>query len=276
MPTDLSVNSFPYVLELESFLDSTPLEKPGHLVRIAKKSSGVPSVSYADAVEALLCFGWIPEEDLKHDIQARWLRCTPRTAKSRWTKGDASLVARLEKEGRLRAAGTAAADAAKKDGRWERALAIKRRNMISAPACLIKALIDEPGALKNFKAMKGSQRRYVSQCIVGVDDGVHIISVPDQDRPDVKEVARNIARDASLTRKWNQRQQRKAKATAGAEVTGTTQARRTSGGSRHGRKSNAPGRQAKGFCSASKRYEAKSAPSLEFSHVEIFRRSNLK
>jgi uncharacterized protein YdeI (YjbR/CyaY-like superfamily) len=89
----------------------------GIWLRLFKKTSATPSVSYAEALDAALCYGWIDGQTKSHDAQS-WLRkFTPRCAKSIWSKKNLEQVARLTKAGKMTAAGLNAVEAAKADGR---------------------------------------------------------------------------------------------------------------------------------------------------------------
>ena len=89
----------------------------GIWLRLFKKVSATPSVSYAEALDAALCYGWIDGQIKRHDAQS-WLRkFTPRRARSIWSKKNLAHVARLTKAGQMRAAGLKAVEAAKADGR---------------------------------------------------------------------------------------------------------------------------------------------------------------
>ena len=89
----------------------------GIWLRLFKKTSDTASVSYAEALDAALCYGWIDGQIKSHDAQS-WLRkFTPRRAKSIWSKKNLAHVARLTKAGKMKAAGLKAVEAAKADGR---------------------------------------------------------------------------------------------------------------------------------------------------------------
>jgi uncharacterized protein YdeI (YjbR/CyaY-like superfamily) len=94
---------------------------PGLLLRIYKKDSGVPSVTYAEALDQALCFGWIDGQKLPFDANSWVQKFTPRRAKSGWSKINVAHVARLIKEGQMTPAGLKEVEAAKTDGRWDAA-----------------------------------------------------------------------------------------------------------------------------------------------------------
>lgn len=93
----------------------------GVWLRIFKKASGRKSPTYSDAVDIALCFGWIDGQAKSHDDESKVQRFTPRRARSVWSKLNTQRVERLLQAGRMQPAGLAEVDAAKRDGRWDRA-----------------------------------------------------------------------------------------------------------------------------------------------------------
>jgi uncharacterized protein YdeI (YjbR/CyaY-like superfamily) len=96
-------------------------ESTGVWLKIAKKASGLPTVTYAEALDVALCFGWIDGQKMGHDDSWFLQRFTPRRSRSTWSQINVEHIARLESEGRMHAAGRAEVEAAKADGRWEAA-----------------------------------------------------------------------------------------------------------------------------------------------------------
>jgi uncharacterized protein YdeI (YjbR/CyaY-like superfamily) len=156
-PSDLPIYSFSSVNEFEAFLDREHTRAPGFYLKIAKKSSGIPSVSAAEAVEIALCFGWI--DGRANGLDNHWwlVRYTPRRPKSIWSQKNVNTIGRLLDEGRMRPAGVAAVAAAKADGRWERAYAGPAT--IEVPDDLAIALATEPAAASFLEGM-GKTDRY--------------------------------------------------------------------------------------------------------------------
>jgi uncharacterized protein YdeI (YjbR/CyaY-like superfamily) len=110
----------------------------GVWIRFFKKESGVPSVSYNDALDQALCYGWI-DGQLKPYDEKSWLRkFTPRRAKSPWSKRNIEHVRRLTQLGSMKPAGLKEAAAAKVDGRWKNAY--DPGSMMSMPADFLKKL----------------------------------------------------------------------------------------------------------------------------------------
>lgn len=97
------------------------IDAAGLWLLIAKKGSGIASVTYAGALDVALCHGWI--DGLKHGVDAQFFaqRFTPRRPRSLWSKNNVAHVERLIVAGRMRAGGLREVEAAKADGRWDAA-----------------------------------------------------------------------------------------------------------------------------------------------------------
>lgn len=94
---------------------------PGVWLVVHKKGGTVTELAYAAAVEEALCFGWIDGQARKRDEGSYRQRMTPRRPRSMWSASNVTRVERLEREGRMQPAGRSAVDAAKANGRWDRA-----------------------------------------------------------------------------------------------------------------------------------------------------------
>jgi uncharacterized protein YdeI (YjbR/CyaY-like superfamily) len=149
--------AFPDVAALEAWLEAEHETADELLLRIAKKGSGVASVTYAQALELALCFGWI--DGVKRAVDAVWFeqRFTPRRPRSRWSKINRAAAERLIAEGRMRPAGLAQVEAARADGRWDAAYAGSAT--ITIPPDLQAALDAEPAAAAFFATLD-SRNRY--------------------------------------------------------------------------------------------------------------------
>ena len=97
-------------------------------LQIAKKGSGHTSVTYAEALDVSLCYGWIDGQKLPMDDKFFIQKFTPRRAKSVWSKVNTEKVEQLIKQGRIQPAGMKQIEAAKADGRWDAAYA-SQKNM---------------------------------------------------------------------------------------------------------------------------------------------------
>jgi uncharacterized protein YdeI (YjbR/CyaY-like superfamily) len=155
LPTDLPVLAFPDQAALEAWLEENEAA-PGLYVKLAKKGAEVPSVTYAEVVEACLCFGWIDGRSNRLDDRFYLQRITPRRARSVWSQKNVEAVEALTAAGRMRPAGLTAVEAARADGRWERAYAGSAT--ITVPDDLAEALAAEPAAQREFEALDGTNR----------------------------------------------------------------------------------------------------------------------
>lgn len=140
-----------------SWLRKNHATSPGVWLRIARKGANARSVSYLQAVDAALCFGWIDGQK-KSDAGSCWLqRFTPRSAKSIWSKINREKAIRLIGLGQMSAAGLREVERAKRDGRWDGAYDSPRGATI--PADFQAALNKFPRA-KAFFATLDSRNRY--------------------------------------------------------------------------------------------------------------------
>src|SRR5947209_20319273 len=90
----------------------------GVWLKFAKKGSPTPTVSYPEAVEEALCFGWIDGQVRRHDEHFYLQRFTPRRPRSKWSQINRQKAERLLAAGKMHAAGMAQVEAAQADGRW--------------------------------------------------------------------------------------------------------------------------------------------------------------
>jgi uncharacterized protein YdeI (YjbR/CyaY-like superfamily) len=119
--TDLQIISFKFPKDWASWLAKNHATSRGIWLRLFKKDSGVASVTYAEALDEALCYGWIDGQLEEYDEKS-WLRkFTPRRPKSVWSKRNIEHVNRLIADGKMKPAGLKEVEAAKADGRWERA-----------------------------------------------------------------------------------------------------------------------------------------------------------
>ena len=126
-------------------------------IKIHKVASGLPSITPKEAIDVALCWGWIDGIRKSFDAKSYLQRYTPRTAKSIWSKINVENVARLIVDGRMTEHGLREVEAAKRDGRWDRAYASPRE--MELPDDLAAAIEADPAA----SAMLGkltAQNRY--------------------------------------------------------------------------------------------------------------------
>ncbi|QSB14622.1 YdeI/OmpD-associated family protein [Natronosporangium hydrolyticum] len=130
---------------------------PGVWLVLAKGGATDPtSLTYEEAVNEALCFGWIDGQARRRDETTSSLRFTPRRARSIWSKKNVERVARLTEAGRLHPAGLAEVERAKADGRWEAAYAGPAT--IEVPADLTSALAAQPAAQAMFEILTSQNR----------------------------------------------------------------------------------------------------------------------
>ncbi|KAK4175524.1 bacteriocin-protection, YdeI or OmpD-associated-domain-containing protein [Triangularia setosa] len=133
---------------------TTPL---GIWLKISKKNSNIPSISYDEAIDCALCYGWIDGQRKALDAVYFLQRFTPRRKNSMWSKRNVEKVAVLTKEGRMEEAGLAEVERAQKDGRWERAY--DGASMMEMPEDFATALAENEKA-KGFWEGLGKTKRY--------------------------------------------------------------------------------------------------------------------
>jgi uncharacterized protein YdeI (YjbR/CyaY-like superfamily) len=113
-------------------------------LKIHKRGSGLATVSYGEALEVALCWGWIDGVKMPFDADSFLQRFTPRKPKSRWSRINCQHVERLTAAGRMRPPGQRQVDKAKADGRWEAAYAGQRA--MELPSDLVAAIEAVPKA----------------------------------------------------------------------------------------------------------------------------------
>jgi uncharacterized protein YdeI (YjbR/CyaY-like superfamily) len=153
----LPVRRFASRAAWQKWLAANHERSPGMWVELAKKDSGLASVSRADALEVALCYGWIDSQSMTVDEKRYLQRFTPRRPKSKWSKINCAAVERLHADGRLAPAGVREMEAAKRDGRWEAAYDSPRT--ITVPPDLEARLAKNARARRAFEQLD-SQNRY--------------------------------------------------------------------------------------------------------------------
>ena len=138
------------------WLDAHHTESPGVWLRLAKKGAPFRSLTYAEALDAALCYGWIDSQKQGFDDHSWLQRFTPRGAKSIWSKVNREKIAALTGAGRMKPAGIRAVESAKEDGRWDAAYDSQRNATV--PDDLQAALDANPAARDFFAALGGANR----------------------------------------------------------------------------------------------------------------------
>jgi len=140
----------------EAWLRKNHARSDGLWLKIAKRGASEPSVTYAEAVEIALCWGWIDGQKKGLDDQHFLQRFTPRRARSIWSKINVDKVAALVAAGRMQPPGQAQVDAARADGRWAQAYDGARTSTV--PEDLAAALDANPPAKAFFATINASNR----------------------------------------------------------------------------------------------------------------------
>ena len=125
---------------------------------INKKASRERGVTYEEAVEEALCFGWIDSKTLRMDERAYRQLFTPRRPKGAWAASNKARVERLIAEGRMTPAGLQVIEAAKADGSWD---TLNHIDELRMPDDLFGALVANPTAQHNFNAFPDSAKRMI-------------------------------------------------------------------------------------------------------------------
>jgi uncharacterized protein YdeI (YjbR/CyaY-like superfamily) len=118
---DQPVMSFASKAEFTAWLAENHASSDGIWIKIAKKGAGVESVVVTETLEVALCFGWIDGQRKPLDDKFFLQKYTPRRARSKWSKRNVGLVAKLIEAGEMRPPGHAEIERAKADGRWDAA-----------------------------------------------------------------------------------------------------------------------------------------------------------
>ncbi|RYZ58645.1 MAG: hypothetical protein EOP08_16095 [Proteobacteria bacterium] len=129
-------------------------DEPELWIKIHKVKSGLASITPAQAVDVVLCWGWIDGIRKGFDDQSFLQRYTPRGKKSVWSQVNVANVARLTKAGLMQPSGLAQVEAAKADGRWDKAY----RTTDEPPADLLAAIGAVPKAQKMYETLTAQNR----------------------------------------------------------------------------------------------------------------------
>ena len=144
-------------VDLDSFyrwLGENHAGAPEVWIKIHKKASGLPSITAEEAIEAVLCWGWIDAIRKSHDDKSFFQRYCPRGKKSVWSKKNVDTVGRLIASGRMTEHGLKHVEAAKADGRWDNAYATTQ----DPPPDLMAAIAASPAALRTYEGLSAQNR----------------------------------------------------------------------------------------------------------------------
>jgi uncharacterized protein YdeI (YjbR/CyaY-like superfamily) len=154
VPNRRRIKTFASEAAFEKWLAVHHAAEPEVWINIYKKSSGVASVTPAQALDVALCWGWIDAIRKVFDERSFLQRYCPRGPRSRWSQINREHVARLVAAGRMTPHGQRQVDAARADGRWDAAYAPMRATTVSTiPADLRRAIEANPRARKTFRTL---------------------------------------------------------------------------------------------------------------------------
>jgi uncharacterized protein YdeI (YjbR/CyaY-like superfamily) len=155
--TELPILLFGTTEEWAAWLEANQSSSPAGLwLRLAKKGAGISSVTYQQALELALCYGWIDGHKKSYDAESWLQKFTPRRAKSIWSKVNCAKVEALIESGQMRPAGLAEVERARQDGRW--AAAYDSQRNASVPEDLQAALDASPAAASFFATLSSTNR----------------------------------------------------------------------------------------------------------------------
>jgi uncharacterized protein YdeI (YjbR/CyaY-like superfamily) len=154
LPDPRTIKSFRTAAALEAWMKANHARATELWVKMHKKGSGLASVNAADALDVMLCWGWIDGIRKGLDDTSFLQRYTPRRAKSIWSQVNRDHVARLIAADRMMPAGRRQIEAAKADGRWQAAYApMRKASAETMPADLRAAIEANPRARKTFRTL---------------------------------------------------------------------------------------------------------------------------
>jgi uncharacterized protein YdeI (YjbR/CyaY-like superfamily) len=154
IPDPRRIKTFPSEAAFEAWLAAHHDREPEIWIKMHKKASGLPSVTPAQALDVVLCWGWIDGIRKGFDERSFLQRYTPRRPKSVWSQINREHVARLVAAGRMTPHGQRQIDAAKADKRWEAAYApMRATTAASLPDDLRAAIAASPRAQKTFRTL---------------------------------------------------------------------------------------------------------------------------
>jgi uncharacterized protein YdeI (YjbR/CyaY-like superfamily) len=154
--SDHSIVLFADRAAFEAWLTAHHATQRGIWLRIAKAASPLRSITYGEALEVALCFGWIDAQKRGHDAESFLQKFTPRQKRSPWSKRNREHAERLIAAGAMRPAGVDAVAAAKADGRWDRAYDSPGTAIV--PDDFQAALAGNPQAKAFFETLTSTHR----------------------------------------------------------------------------------------------------------------------
>ena len=156
MKAEYQIGEFPNAAEWRQWLVEHHGDTEGLWLRLYKKASGVDSVTYAEALDDALCFGWIDGQKKGYDDLSFLQKFTPRRARSLWSKRNIEHVARLTEAGRMMPPGQTEVERAQGDGRWD--AAYETPSDMTVPDDFLTELARNPKADAFFKTLNKANR----------------------------------------------------------------------------------------------------------------------
>ena len=154
--TDLPILPFATRGAWEAWLDEHHAASEGLWLKIAKKGSGIETVSYPEALEVALCYGWIDGQKASFDDRYWLQRFTPRRSRSKWSKVNRQKAAELIERGAMKPAGLREVERAKADGRWD--AAYDAQSTATVPDDLRRELENNDAAREFFQTLNSANR----------------------------------------------------------------------------------------------------------------------
>jgi len=154
--TEAAIIAFRDAVEFENWLAANVDQRTGVWLKIAKKETGIPSLTADEAVDVGLCYGWISGQRKSLDQSYYLQKYVPRRPRSLWSRVNVNKVQDLIAAGRMRPPGLREVEAAKADGRWQAAYESQRT--AAPPPDLLSALSANPKAEQAFSALSNSAR----------------------------------------------------------------------------------------------------------------------
>ena len=155
-PTELPTLPFESKKKWADWLAKQHEKSAGAWLKLAKKATGIPSVTYAEALDVALCYGWIDGQKGSFDDDYFLQKFTPRRPKSIWSKINTEKAEKLIASGEMKPSGLKAVEAAKQDGRWDEAYSSQK--VIAVPADFQSALEKNKKAKTFFETLNSANR----------------------------------------------------------------------------------------------------------------------
>jgi uncharacterized protein YdeI (YjbR/CyaY-like superfamily) len=148
---DLPILTFSSTEDFTSWMAKYHKESSGIWIRLFKIKSKVPTITYAEALDVALCYGWIDGQKKSYNTESWLQKFTPRRRKSIWSQRNREHVERLYKSGLMQPAGIEEVEAAKADGRWEQAY--ESAGNMTVPTDFLNELAKDKKAEAFFKTL---------------------------------------------------------------------------------------------------------------------------